>query len=346
MNYILLILIIFIVLLISNNYINNGTNYQDKNNNNLLTDKNTGFVKPEHRLLKIFNNISTGSKIKLDGKCSQYIDNKNTITKELNDKLLILLKEAVHSINILSKNDYYLKKIENVFSLIDRKLNQRYIIDFFIYDIKNFYTIRLIADIVVIDDDIYINYLNIQSGSNSALLDKYDVKYNSSGILFNADMFHNNLVDIFDSYYKNNFNVIGVNDTNLEYSSEDLSDVYTLNSLKRAYLPSNLSSDDMEDLEKKDLSGYIEMYLPNNQTQIKSSVFCNKYKLEWDKYGIPNEINNKDNNCYVNNNHTSQEINEPWFGPGVINERVSQNNYDWIKDPAIGNIIRGHGYRV
>ena len=41
-----------------------------------------------------------------------------------------------------------------------------------------------------------------------------------------------------------------------------------------------------EELSKKDLSGYIEMYLPENQPMIKSSTFCNKYKLDWDKYGI------------------------------------------------------------
>ena len=345
MNYILLILIIFILLLLSNNYINRDKVYQNKNINSLI-DESIGFIKPEHRLLKIFNNISTGSKIKLDGKCNQYIDNKNTISKDLNDKLLILLKDAIHSINILSNNEYYIKKIENVYSEIDRKSNQRYIIDFFIYDIKNYYTIRLISDIVVVDNDIYINYLNIQSGSNSSLLDKYDVKYNSMGILFDANMFHNNLIDIFDSHYKNNFHVIGISDTNLEYSAEDLTNVYSLNSLKNIYLPSNISQDDINDLDKKDLSGYLEMYLPNNQDQIKSSVFCNKYKLEWDKYGIPNELNNKDENCYVNNNHSIQEINEPWFGPGAIHDRVSDNKYNWLKDPSIGNIIRTHGYRI
>ena len=86
MNYIILIIIIFIIFLIGNNYINGDKKYMNQDISQ-LTDQNTGFVKPEHRLLKIFNNISTGSKIKLEGKCSQYIDNKNTITKDLNDKL-------------------------------------------------------------------------------------------------------------------------------------------------------------------------------------------------------------------------------------------------------------------
>ena len=40
-------------------------------NNLIANDKNStniGFVKPEHRLLKILNSVSSGSKIKLDGK--------------------------------------------------------------------------------------------------------------------------------------------------------------------------------------------------------------------------------------------------------------------------------------
>ena len=37
-------------------------------------------------------------------------------------------------------------------------------------DTKNYYTIRLISDIVIIDNEIYINYLNINSGGNSSLL--------------------------------------------------------------------------------------------------------------------------------------------------------------------------------
>ena len=347
MNYLILLIIIFVLLVASNNYIlNNDKKIYSLNGDIKPINEDFGFIKPEHRLLNIFTNISSGSKIKLEGKCNQYIDNKNTISKDLNDKLIFLLKDTIHSVNILSKNEYFMKKIENVYSLIDNKSNQRYIIDFFIYDTKNYYTIRLISDIVILDNDVYINYLNIQSGSNSAILDKYDIKHNSSGILFDADMFHDNLSDIFDNYYKNNFKVIGVSDTSLEYNKEDLTSVYTLNSLKNIYFPSSVSNSSIKDLEKKDLSGYLEMYLPENQNQIKSPAFCDKYKLSWDKYGVQNENIIDDKNCYLNNNQTMNEINQPWSGPGVIYERASNDEYKWLKDPAIGNIIRTHGYRL
>ena len=54
-------------------------------NLNLKTDlnpTNIGFVKPEHRLLKVLNTVSSGSKIKIDGKLNAYIYNKNTQCKK------------------------------------------------------------------------------------------------------------------------------------------------------------------------------------------------------------------------------------------------------------------------
>ena len=345
MNYLLLLVFVIIVLLILDKYIfpqnlsNISSSYESP-----TIDLNSGFVKPEHKLLHILNKVSSGSKLKLNGNCNQYIYNKNTISSDLNNKIIYLVKDIISSINQISKSDFYTKKIENVYVMIDSKNNQRYVVDFFIYDTTNYYTIRLISDIVIIDNEIYINYLHIQSGSNSYLLNKYDVKFNSIGILFDSNMFHEDLIKIFDNYYSNSFKVIGISDSNIEYNKEDLTSALTLNSLKNIYLPASVSSDTYDELNKKDLSGYLEMYLPENQNVIRSTSFCDKYKIKWDNYGIMNENDNDDDNCYLNNNQTSSEINQPWFGPGVIYERSSNDKYKWLKDPAIGNIIRNQGY--
>ena len=151
------------------------------------------------------------------------------------------MKNLINTLKQISQQDYYMKKIENVYGLIDSKGNQRYILDFFIYDTKNYYTIRLVSDIVLIDDEIYINYLNVQTGSNSTILNKYDVKFNSTGILLDSDMFHENIANLFDNYYMNSFSIVGVSDTSLEYNKEDLNDVITLNAIHNMYLPSSLS---------------------------------------------------------------------------------------------------------
>jgi len=312
--------------------------------NNLITnDKNStniGFVKPEHRLLKILNSVSSGSKVKLDGKLSAYIYNKNTIDKSVEDRLSAIAKELINKINAISQNDYYIKQIENVYGLVSRNKNQRYFIDFFIYDVKNYYTIRLISDIVIIDNEIYINYINLQTGSNPTILNKYDVKFNDTGILFDGNMFKENVDQLFDSFYRNSFEVISVPETTLEYSNIDLTSVVSMNSLRNLYFPSSISPETVKELERKDLSGYVEMYLPENQINIKSPMFCEKYKVEWDSYGIPNLSDNKDKNCYVNDNSMEKQFNQPINPPGLFNnERTDTDQYDFLLNRPISNSL-------
>ena len=313
------------------------------NNLNLKTDinpTNIGFVKPEHRLLKVLNTVSAGSKIRLDGKLQAYIYNKNTIDKSVEDRLSAIMKNLISTINLLTENDYYIKQIENVYGLISRNGNQRYFIDFFIYDIKNYYTVRCISDIVIVDKEIYINYLNIQTGSNPTILNKYDVKFNDTGILFDGNMFKENIDGLFDSFYKNSFEVISVPETSLEYSNVDLTSVVSMNSIRNLYYPSSISPDTVKDLEKKDLSGYVEIYLPEQQINIKSPQFCEKYKIEWDSYGIPNLSDNKDKNCYVHDNSMQATINRPINPPGLFNDqRMDATQYDFLLNRPISNSI-------
>ena len=115
-------------------------------------------------------------------------------------------------------------------------------------------------------------------------------------------MFHEDLIKIFDNYYSKSFQVIGVMDTTMEYSKEDITSVLSLNSLKNTYLPSSVSTETVQELDKKDLSSYLEMYLPENQNVIHTPTFCDKYKINWDNYGIPNNKDTEDSNCYLNAN--------------------------------------------
>jgi hypothetical protein len=312
-------------------------------NLNLKTDinpTNIGFVKPEHRLLKVLNTISAGSKIRLDGKLQAYIYNKNTIDKSVEDRLSAIMKNLIGTINLLTENDYYIKQIENVYGLVSKNGNQRYFIDFFIYDIKNYYTVRCISDIVIVDKEIYINYLNVQTGSNPTILNKYDVKFNDTGILFDGNMFKENIDGLFDSFYRNSFEVISVPETSLEYSNVDLTSVVSMNSIRNLYYPSSISPDTVKELEKKDLSGYVEMYLPEQQINIKSPQFCEKYKIEWDSYGIPNLSDNKDKNCYVHDNSMQATINRPINPPGLFNDqRMDANQYDFLLNRPISNSL-------
>ena len=327
-------------LIINRHNIANQLKLNDSVEEKMKNPTNLGFVKPEHRLLKIFSSVSSGTKIKIEGVCQKYIYNKNTIDKGVEDKLTALMKKLINTISKVAQNDYYIKQIENVYGLISCDGNQRYFIDFFVYDIKNYYTIRLISDIVIIDREIFINYLNVQTGSNPTILNKYDVKFNDTGILFDGRMFKENIDALFDNFYRQSFRVIGIRKTDLEYTDVDLSEVVSMNSLNNMYFPSSISRDTVNELERKDLSGYVEMYLPENQIDIKSPMFCNKYKMNWNSYGIENSNDLTDKDCYVNQNSTLTTFNEPANPPGLFNnERTDATHYDWVLKPSISNSL-------
>ena len=333
--FIVALLFVFYNLKMDNGLVENGILP-----NKIKNATNLGFVKPEHRLLKIFSSVSSGSKIKLEGICQKYIYNKNTIDKSVEDRLTAIMKELINTINRIAQNDYYIKQIENVYGLISCDGNQRYFIDFFVYDVKNYYTIRLISDIVIIDNEIYINYLNVQSGSNPTILNKYDIKFNDTGILFDGHMFKENIDALFDSFYRQSFRIIGVRKTDLEYTNLDFSEVVSMNSLRNMYFPSAISRETVDDLEKKDLSGYVEMYLPENQIDIKSPMFCDKYKATWNSYGIENSNDLTDKDCYVNQNSTQTVFNEPANPPGLFNnQRGGAHQYDFLLDRPISNSL-------
>ena len=86
-------LLILIILFISFLYMMNVNSVQSNQLESTYIDTkeinstNIGFVKPEHRLLKIFNSISSGTKIKLEGFCEKYIYNKNTIDKTFENQI-------------------------------------------------------------------------------------------------------------------------------------------------------------------------------------------------------------------------------------------------------------------
>lgn len=308
MNYMKYMLILIIIIIILNYY------YYTTSNTNILniTNQSLGFVKPEHRLYKILSTISSGSKINLKGKCVKYIFTKNTIHMDIKKSVLEILNKVIDNIKNISRQDYYIKTIENIYCLIGR--NQRYIVDFFLFDVANYYTIRILADIVIVDGDIYINYINTQPGSNPILLDKYDIKFNSSGILFDENMFHNNIEELLNKYYNKTSDLININnDINIEYTAEDLSKVYSLNTMNNLYFPTTLSKLTLEDYNKKGVLGLSEKFLPSNQVTINSQQICN------------------DDSCIHRNTSTQNRINEPYQAPGVIYERASNDAYKYLK---------------
>ena len=98
LKYMLLIIIIFIVM--------NLYSLQTSTTDIINDGESLGFVKPEHKLYKIFSKISSGSKIKLNGKCTKYIYNKNTIDEKTKGNTINLLKKMINTIKHISNQDY------------------------------------------------------------------------------------------------------------------------------------------------------------------------------------------------------------------------------------------------
>ena len=191
-----------------------------------INPTNMGFVKPEHRLLKTFDSISSSNKVQLNGTCQRFSFTKHSIDTNIEEYIQTLLKDIIQSLNKISASEYYLKDIENVYAMMNINNEKRFIIDFFIYDVQNYYTIRLFTDIVIIQDEVYLNYLNVYSGSNQILLNKYDIKHRSSGILLDNVMFDDNIDKYFDTYYNSNFKLLK--------PSEDLTSVFKVNTLRNS----------------------------------------------------------------------------------------------------------------
>lgn len=334
-NNIFLILLLGLVLyfLLSHNSISDilSSRLSNSININHISEKvnnssNIGFVKPEHRLLKIFDSISSSNKVKPSGTCQRFSFTKHSIDTSIEEYIKKVLQDMIQSLNVITTAEYYLKEIENVYISMNQQNEKRFIVDFFVYDVQNHYSIRLLTDLVVINEELYLNYLNVYAGSNQLLLNKYDVKHNRTGILFDANMFNDNIDHLFDNYYQSNFKLLKPND--------DLSSVFQVNTLKNTFFPSSISTKSLEELNQKDLSSYLEMYLPENQNNIKSPIFCNKYSLEWDNKGIFKQKDVDKNDCYFHNEQAVSKINEPYFSPNVITNRSSD---DFLMNK--GNII-------
>lgn len=337
---ILLIILLIIIFICYNQSLNISHRYQTRTIDASPDRSSGGFIKPEHRLLYILNHFSSGDKIELHGNTTHEILTKDVVDDQTKSFVINNLKQIITNINSISSTNYYIKTIENLYIQTDRRNNKRYIVDFFIYDIKHYYTIRILIDFVIVDSVLYVNIINILSGSNVNIINKYDYKFNSKGILLDIDMFTNNIEHLLNTHYKQYYNIVGVNsDTDLEYSRTNLSNVLTLQSLNNIRFPSNLSSDTLNNLHMKDLDSYLEIYSPQNIDKLKSPQFCEKYLTEWDNMGIPLQKPIQ-KSCILHNTSTVSEYNEPWFGPSSIFNRVSNDQYQWLKNPANGNIMK------
>jgi len=268
------------------------------------------------KILKL-QNIANSPKITLDKVSEKWILTKDTIDQELNNYIIYILNEIIFNLNIIPDNNFKIRSIEKIFVMKDESGNSRSIVDFFLYDNHHFITQKIILDFVLINNRTIINYVNIDISSNSNILNKYDISYQSQGILSNYDMFDENINKRYDQYYIDNYELLHF-DKELSYESEG-------NVEKKIYNKINK-------LMNKHYSNEIPMFT--------SPIFCKKYSEKFDKNSLP-LIKKTSDSCIIHNPTTGPYPNTPYESSSSIKSRVDSNSFDWLYNPSYGNIIPG-----
>jgi len=290
------------------------------------TTNESGHVKPEHLLYDVLKQFSSGDKMSLSGTCNVNLYSKHIIDVTMKQKFTRLLNQIFASIYGLTHRLFQVQELNNIYEQIDTSNNKRYVVDATLNAVSNYYTARVILDIVVINGEVMVNYVNINNASNNNIIDRFDVVYGNQGVLFNHNNFSENIRALLDTEYKNNHKLIKVQSEQLDSKNYDLEGVLSLNSLLKRYLPSTLSSESEKNLRMKGLDGQLEMYLPPSITTAKSPQFCNKYLNGWtsNAVNIPG-----DESCVFDHNNTETEYNQPYMAPGQFFNRSSFPKQDY-----------------
>ena len=281
---------------------------------------NSGHVKPEHLLYDVLKQFSSGDKVYLSGICQVNLYTKYIIESPMKDKFTNLLNQVFNSVYGLTHNLFNVQELNNIYEQIDSLGNKRYIVDATLHSVSNHYTVRVILDIVILQGEIKVNYISINSASNNNIIDRYDMIYQDQGILLNHNNFTENVRSLLDTEYRKNHKLIAVDSSKLDSKNYNLDNVLSLDSLLKKYVPSTLSSESERDLKMKGVGGLLEMYLPPNISAIKSPQFCNKYLNGWTSDSV--NITGPEG-CVFDHNTTATEYNQPYNAPGMFFNRSS-----------------------
>lgn len=254
----------------------------------------------KNKLTRLFDDISSADKVSLKNVTEKWSMNKDTMDVELDSKMTEVVKIIINKIGGIASKGFYVKNVDNMYVMKDDEGNFRCILNAFIYDIKGYYTNKLVMDIVSIDGTFYINFVDIDESSFNNILNTYDVRWESQGILADYDMFDENVQIMLDNYYNSKYKILYLDNETID---KDLSGTYTLDQLIQFHLPANTPTKD-------------------------SPMFCKKY--DWD--------GNMINNCLYHNNGETPYPNTPYNAPGVVTRRSDENMYSWLIDPARGNL--------
>jgi hypothetical protein len=270
---------------------------------NISVDEYT-FKEPKYPIYQIIKNIQESEKVTLKDVVDRWSLNKKTIDVELKKQVITLLYKIFCSIGISKNNNLHIQDIENMYVIKNKDNNFRLIADFFAYERYNNHVMKFVIDFVSINGDVFVNYIDIDGGSVKNIMNKYDVKWRSQGILSNYNMFDKDIEVYLNNHYKSE-NILHF------FEGKNRPTFNKIIELKNVYYPSDIS-------------------------HIYSPMFCKKYSNKtWNTTSIPDKTGE---NCLYHTNSAKPKYNVPYDAPGVVTTRVDKNNYDWMFNPDRGNL--------
>jgi hypothetical protein len=275
-------------------------------NKELRKKDNHSFQGPNHSILVTLNNIQASDKVTLDEVSEKWSLTKDTIDPLLNKKIVTFIRESLNTLGLFPLQDYYIHTIENIYMMKDSNTNFRMVGDAFVQDIRSFFTFRILFDFVSINDNVYINYVDIDESSVNTLMDRYNIRWKSQGILNNFNSFDKGVMSLLDNHYETNTTLFKANK-------------------------------DTRDEEFDRTTRITQFYSASNRPSVEFPMFCKKHTKEWDLTG--NYLQTI-NDCMFHNPYTIKYPNDPYFAPGVITKRTDVNNYNWLYKPERGNHLR------
>lgn len=304
--YILALLIFFIVIYIIYD------NYDKINSKKKLLLNN--FSKPNNEMIHKLNNYNSIIKYKLKNVVHENMYTKSTISVEMNDIIINDVKKIIDNFNKFNNKYYYIKNINQIYIQKDRNNNNRIVLTCFIYDINNYYTLKIMVDYIKNDYNMHLNSMGILKDSYYNILDRYDYTIFSRAYLGEYNMFNKDIINILDENYKKYHKISAYDDVNnkLNYSKD------------KSYNPNT---------NRDNLSIYSNIYYPEGLPQTNIDSFCKKHDINWDNHGVKLKNKNIEKNCIAHNSSTLKKINEPLDAPGVVTSRVDNNEYSWMFIP-------------
>lgn len=279
----------------------------------------SNFVKPNNAFHHVFRNVSRNlssqSKLSLSGQGIERFYSQATVEEPLYAYVKQLIEKAIQKFAKLKPGiDFYLKDITEIYQQVDSHGNQRYIAKCFIYDIRNFYQLKLLVDVIIISGTMYVNYLGEDFSSVNNVLNRYDYRIDDAGYMMKRNMIRDNMKEIVDGYYRQYYNIIGYDESPIDYSHY----ISKLNVVHNC-----------------DISELSNYYVPPEIPSLYDPRFGKKDELSWNEFGIQQPTGDR---FQINNNSTVRQPNIPLDSPGSNPyTRSYEGDYSFLQSVGLGN---------